>query len=195
VCLGFPRTDREVAWLSHAGRKCHACASLTLSDLRYLPHLHGPPLSRSPALPPRRAQVVCVCLAQPCCPPLPGSIRGPPLSRSPALPPCRAQVVCVCWNENHRKLTTSDQNGLIIVWMLHKGMWCVQNSRLCSSYHPSLLHSSHTPLLRPAGDDHRLDAAQGHVVSANPTGPPLYSSPRRMPPLTPLATLAFTTPS
>lgn len=33
------------------------------------------------------------------------------------------QVVCVCWNENYRKLTTSDQNGMIIVWMLHKGMW------------------------------------------------------------------------
>ena len=33
-------------------------------------------------------------------------------------------VRCVCWNENHRKLTTADQNGLIIVWMLHKGQWC-----------------------------------------------------------------------
>ena len=32
-------------------------------------------------------------------------------------------TMCVCWNENYRKLTTSDQNGLIIVWMLHKGMW------------------------------------------------------------------------
>ena len=32
-------------------------------------------------------------------------------------------MVCVCWNENYRKLTTSDQNGMIIVWMLHKGMW------------------------------------------------------------------------
>jgi WD repeat-containing protein 35 len=31
-------------------------------------------------------------------------------------------VVCVVgWNENYRKLTTSDSNGLIIVWMLHKG--------------------------------------------------------------------------
>ena len=27
------------------------------------------------------------------------------------------------WNANYRKLTTSDQNGLIIVWMLHKGVW------------------------------------------------------------------------
>ena len=32
-------------------------------------------------------------------------------------------VVCLTWNENYRKLTTSDQYGLIIVWMLHKGMW------------------------------------------------------------------------
>jgi hypothetical protein len=29
-------------------------------------------------------------------------------------------VVCASWNENYRKLTTSDENGLIIVWMLHK---------------------------------------------------------------------------
>jgi hypothetical protein len=29
----------------------------------------------------------------------------------------------VTWNPHYRKLTTSDQNGLIIVWMLHKGMW------------------------------------------------------------------------
>ena len=27
------------------------------------------------------------------------------------------------WNSNYRKLTTSDENGLIIVWMLHKQMW------------------------------------------------------------------------
>jgi WD repeat-containing protein 35 len=32
-------------------------------------------------------------------------------------------VMCVTWNANYRKLTTSDQNGLIIVWMLHKNMW------------------------------------------------------------------------
>ena len=29
----------------------------------------------------------------------------------------------VVWNEVHHKLTTSDQNGLIVVWMLHKGLW------------------------------------------------------------------------
>jgi WD repeat-containing protein 35 len=27
------------------------------------------------------------------------------------------------WNEIHRKLTTSDEGGLIIVWMLHKNHW------------------------------------------------------------------------
>ena len=32
-------------------------------------------------------------------------------------------VVCSTWNSSYRKLTTSDENGLIIVWMLHKGMW------------------------------------------------------------------------
>lgn len=27
------------------------------------------------------------------------------------------------WNEKHQKLTSSDQFGLIIVWMLYKGSW------------------------------------------------------------------------
>ncbi len=31
--------------------------------------------------------------------------------------------VVVTWNNPFQKLTTSDENGLIIVWMLHKGMW------------------------------------------------------------------------
>jgi hypothetical protein len=31
--------------------------------------------------------------------------------------------VCAAWNEVYKKLTTSDSNGLIIVWMMHKGMW------------------------------------------------------------------------
>jgi hypothetical protein len=36
----------------------------------------------------------------------------------------RAGNVCVItWNDQCRKVTTSDQNGLIIVWMLHKNMW------------------------------------------------------------------------
>ena len=29
-------------------------------------------------------------------------------------------VMTVSWNENYQKLTSSDQNGLIIVWTLHK---------------------------------------------------------------------------
>ena len=29
----------------------------------------------------------------------------------------------VVWNEGHQKLTSSDQYGLIIVWMLYKGSW------------------------------------------------------------------------
>eukprot|EP01038_Epipyxis_sp_PR26KG_P012743 gene12743-17084_t len=32
-------------------------------------------------------------------------------------------VMCVSWNPLFRKLTTSDESGLIIVWMLHKGVW------------------------------------------------------------------------
>lgn len=33
------------------------------------------------------------------------------------------QVVCATWNPVYKKLTTSDENGLIIVWMLHQGVW------------------------------------------------------------------------
>lgn len=32
-------------------------------------------------------------------------------------------VVCATWNANYKKLTTSDENGLIIVWVLHRGTW------------------------------------------------------------------------
>lgn len=33
-------------------------------------------------------------------------------------------VVNVTWNPIYRKLTTSDESGLIMVWILHKGVWC-----------------------------------------------------------------------
>ena len=32
-------------------------------------------------------------------------------------------IQVVAWNEKHNKLASSDQNGLIIVWILYKGMW------------------------------------------------------------------------
>ncbi|KAJ8923826.1 hypothetical protein NQ315_010408 [Exocentrus adspersus] len=32
-------------------------------------------------------------------------------------------IQVLVWNESHKKLTTSDQNGVIIVWMLYKGAW------------------------------------------------------------------------
>lgn len=45
------------------------------------------------------------------------------LSMNQTLEGHNGAVLVTCWNENYRKLTTSDQKGLIIVWMLHKGMW------------------------------------------------------------------------
>ena len=42
------------------------------------------------------------------------------LSMNQTLEGHHGSVMCVTWNANYRKLTTSDQNGLIIVWMLHK---------------------------------------------------------------------------
>ena len=45
------------------------------------------------------------------------------LSMKQTLEGHKNQVMVVTWNEGYKKLTTSDHNGLIIVWMLHKGMW------------------------------------------------------------------------
>ena len=49
-----------------------------------------------------------------------------------------AGVMCTTWNPVHRKLTTSDENGYIIVYMLVKNMWYVatllQLSLSCSYY-------------------------------------------------------------
>lgn len=49
------------------------------------------------------------------------------LSMNQTLDGHHGRVVCVTWNAIHRKLTTSDETGLIIVWMLHQveKMWLV----------------------------------------------------------------------
>jgi WD repeat-containing protein 35 len=35
----------------------------------------------------------------------------------------KGSVIVTTWNPVFRKLTSSDQNGLIIVWLLFKGTW------------------------------------------------------------------------
>uniref|UniRef100_A0A8C5DJY1 WD repeat-containing protein 35 n=1 Tax=Gouania willdenowi TaxID=441366 RepID=A0A8C5DJY1_GOUWI len=45
------------------------------------------------------------------------------LSMNQTLEGHNGAVQVVTWNEQYEKLTTSDQNGLIIVWMLYKGAW------------------------------------------------------------------------
>jgi WD repeat-containing protein 35 len=45
------------------------------------------------------------------------------LSMNQTLEGHQGNILVITWNENFRKLTTSDQNGLIIVWMLHRGIW------------------------------------------------------------------------
>ena len=52
-----------------------------------------------------------------------GGQQGANLSMNQTLEGHKGSVVVADWNPRHDKLTTSDQNGLIIVWMLHKGMW------------------------------------------------------------------------
>jgi len=53
-------------------------------------------------------------------PPMPG---GSNLSMNQTLEGHQGNIMVATWNENFRKLTTSDQHGLIIVWMLHRGIW------------------------------------------------------------------------
>eukprot|EP00049_Salpingoeca_infusionum_P026788 m.27924 g.27924 ORF g.27924 m.27924 type:complete len:1165 (+) comp8999_c0_seq1:165-3659(+) len=48
---------------------------------------------------------------------------GTNLSMNQTLDGHNGAVRVITWNEHHRKLTTSDQYGLIIVWMLYKGQW------------------------------------------------------------------------
>lgn len=45
------------------------------------------------------------------------------LSMNQTLEGHKGSVLCSSWNTNFRKLTTSDENGLIIVWMMHRGVW------------------------------------------------------------------------
>lgn len=45
------------------------------------------------------------------------------LSMNQTLEGHQGNIMVITWNANFRKLTTSDQNGLIIVWMLHRGIW------------------------------------------------------------------------
>ncbi|KAI9007103.1 hypothetical protein BC832DRAFT_554249 [Gaertneriomyces semiglobifer] len=52
-----------------------------------------------------------------------GSASVTNLSMNQTLEGHNGAVVVSTWNSQHRKLTTSDENGLIIVWILYKGMW------------------------------------------------------------------------
>eukprot|EP00730_Choanoeca_flexa_P001723 TRINITY_DN10757_c0_g1_i2.p1 TRINITY_DN10757_c0_g1~~TRINITY_DN10757_c0_g1_i2.p1 ORF type:complete len:1157 (+),score=402.04 TRINITY_DN10757_c0_g1_i2:149-3619(+) len=52
-----------------------------------------------------------------------GDKGGSNLTMNQTLPGHNGRVEVATWNENYRKLTTSDQHGLIIVWMLYKDQW------------------------------------------------------------------------
>lgn len=59
--------------------------------------------------------------------PTSGGVRGVAaainLSGNTTLVGHRGSVCVATWNAEHRKLTTADSNGLIIVWVPHKGAW------------------------------------------------------------------------
>ena len=50
-------------------------------------------------------------------------VSGQGLNANQTLQGHAGAVVVASWNEHHNKLTTSDANGLIIVWILHKNLW------------------------------------------------------------------------
>ena len=52
-----------------------------------------------------------------------GSKAGSNLSMNQTLEGHSSAVCGLAWNNQFRKLTSSDEKGLIIVWSLHKGMW------------------------------------------------------------------------
>ncbi|CAM9601651.1 unnamed protein product, partial [Choristocarpus tenellus] len=52
-----------------------------------------------------------------------GGAAASNLSMNQTLEGHDGSVVCVTWNATYSKLTTCDELGLIIVWMLHKGLW------------------------------------------------------------------------
>ncbi|KAF4666111.1 WD repeat domain 35 [Perkinsus chesapeaki] len=51
------------------------------------------------------------------------SSGGNNISMTQTLEGHQAGIKVIIWNENFRKLTTSDANGLIIVWSLNQGVW------------------------------------------------------------------------
>lgn len=53
----------------------------------------------------------------------PGLAAASNLSMNQTLEGHKGHVQVVTWNEEHQKLTSSDQYGVIIVWMLYKGSW------------------------------------------------------------------------
>ena len=56
-------------------------------------------------------------------PPIQGIAAPSNLSMNQTLEGHSNAVVCATWNPQYRKLTTSDESGLIIVWMMHKNAW------------------------------------------------------------------------
>lgn len=53
-----------------------------------------------------------------------GHFRSPSRAEPPLIPLLRFPAsIPQAWNEAHRKLTTSDRSGLIIVWMMYNNAW------------------------------------------------------------------------
>lgn len=52
-----------------------------------------------------------------------GKGSGQALSMNDAIVGHQGNVLCAVWNEDYRKLASSDEYGFIYVWVMHKGVW------------------------------------------------------------------------
>ena len=97
-----------------------------------------------------------------------GGQQGGNLSMNQTLEGHKGSLVVADWNPRHEKLTTSDRNGLIIVWQLHKGMWYEE---MINNRNKSVVRD-----LRWSADGEKICIAyeDGHVIVGGAGGKRLW---------------------
>ena len=83
-------------------------------------------------------------------------------------------VQVIAWNDHHQKLTTSDQQGLIIVWMLYKGTWRSISSTLLinnilGSWYEEMINNRNKSVVR----DMKWNAEGGKICIVYEDGMPI----------------------
>ena len=91
------------------------------------------------------------------------------LSMNQTLDGHRGCVVVATWNPAFRKLTTSDQNGLIIVWLMHRGAW---HEEMVNSRNKSVVRDMRW---RANGQEICIAYEDGMVIVGNVDGNRIWS--------------------